>query len=192
MTNALTQDQWRERAERRVNRFVERFEPSYYDLVCHAALPLVLTPELVSYLRNEFLRELPWIAEIDLLLSELCSPVGYEQYVMDADVRAYVLEQRSETCTAERMREVANLLISYVRYLADHRSQWSDRELETQQWAAMLYLGESERQTVVSEIVERFQAAGSGGTQVGAELLSRAEMVRLAQITQTLKGLANK
>jgi formylglycine-generating enzyme required for sulfatase activity len=187
MTRTLTLKQRQERAARRVGLFVAQFEPSYYDLVCHTALPLVLTPELVSYLRNEFLRELPWIAEVDLLLSDLCKPVGYELYVMDSDIRAYVLEQRSPTFDTTRMREVANLLISYVRYLADHRAQLSDKELETQQWAAMLYLGEAERQTVVSEIVERFQAVGSGGTQVGADLLSRAEMARLAQITQTLK-----
>jgi formylglycine-generating enzyme required for sulfatase activity len=187
MTNLLTLEQRHERAERQVNRFVDRFEPSYHDLVCHAALPLILTPELVSYLRNEFLREVPWIAEVDLLLSDLCSPVGYELYVMDADVRAYALTECSATFTADRKREVANLLISYVRYLAEHQSYLSDRELESQQWAAMLYLGEAERQTVVSELVERFQSAETGGTMVGANLLDQAEIARLAQLTQTLK-----
>ncbi|NJL48394.1 MAG: hypothetical protein HC929_14070 [Leptolyngbyaceae cyanobacterium SM2_5_2] len=187
MTNLLTLEQRHERAERRVTRFVGRFESFYHDMVCHAALPLILTPELVSYLRNEFLREVPWIAEVDLLLSDLCSPVGYELYVMDADVRAYVLAEGSATFTAERRREVANLLISYVRYLAEHQSYLSDRELESQQWAAMLYLGETERQTVVSELVERFQSAETGGAMVGANLLDNAEIARLAQLTQTLK-----
>ena len=187
MTELLTLEQRHERAERRVNRFVDRFEPAYYDLVCHAALPLILTPELVSYLRNEFLREVPWMAEVDLLLSDLCSPVGYELYTMDADVRAYALAEQSPTFTVERRREVANLLISYVRYLAEHQSYLSDRELEAQQWAAMLCLGEAERQTVVSELVERFQAAETGGTIVGADLLDNAEIARLAQLTETLK-----
>jgi formylglycine-generating enzyme required for sulfatase activity len=187
MTELLTLEQRHERAERRVNRFVDRFEPSYHDLVCHAALPLILTPELVSYLRNEFLREVPWIAEVDLLLSDLCSPVGYELYVMDADVRAYALTECSATFTADRKREVANLLISYVRYLAEHQSYLSDRELEAQQWAAMLCLGESERQTVVSELVARFQSAETGGTMVGANLLDHAEIARLAQLIETLK-----
>ncbi|NET33241.1 MAG: formylglycine-generating enzyme family protein [Cyanothece sp. SIO1E1] len=106
---------------------------------------------------------------------------------MDTDVRAYVLEKRSDTFDAIRMREVANLLISYIRYLADHSSQLSAEELQTQQWAAMVYLSKAERQTVVTEIVERFQASGVGGAQLGAELLSRAEMARLAQVTQRLK-----
>ena len=192
MTELLTLEQRHERAERRVNRFVDRFEPAYYDLVCHAALPLILTPELVSYLRNEFLREVPWMAEVDLLLSDLCSPVGYELYTMDADVRAYALAEKSPTFTAERRREVANLLISYVRYLAENQSYLSDHELEAQQWAAMLCLGEAERQTVVSELVERFQSAEMGGAIVGANLLDNAEIARLAQLTETLKPqLAN-
>jgi formylglycine-generating enzyme required for sulfatase activity len=187
MTELITLEQRHERAERRVNRFVDRFEPAYYDLVCHAALPLILTPELVSYLRNEFLREVPWMAEVDLLLSDLCSPVGYELYTMDADVRAYALAEQSPTFTAERRREVANLLISYVRYLAEHQSYLSDRELEAQQWAAMLCLGEAERQTVVSELVERFQSAEIGGAIVGADLFDNAEIARLAQLTENLK-----
>ncbi|MEP0950119.1 MULTISPECIES: formylglycine-generating enzyme family protein [Cyanophyceae] len=187
MTELLTLEQRHERAERRVNRFVDRFEPAYYDLVCHAALPLILTPELVSYLRNEFLREVPWMAEVDLLLSDLCSPVGYELYTMDADVRAYALAEQSPTFTAERRREVANLLISYVRYLAEHQSYLSDRELEAQQWAAMLCLGEAERQTVVSKLVERFQSAEIGVAIVGADLLDNAEIAHLAQLTETLK-----
>lgn len=187
MTSGVIQAraQREERAQRRVERFVARFEPGYYELVCHAALPLVLTPELVSYLRNEFLPGLPWMAEVDLLLSGLCSQVGYELYVMDTDVRAYVLKMRSETFDAARMGEVANLLISYVRYLANNRSQMSDRELTSQQWAAMVYLGAAERQQVVDEIVERFQACSVGGAQVGAGLLGAAEMAQLAEITQS-------
>jgi len=57
-----------------VERFVSRFEDSYFLLACHIALPLKLTPQLVNYLRIEFLKSerVPWIAEADLLLSNLC------------------------------------------------------------------------------------------------------------------------
>ncbi|MGK7892732.1 MAG: formylglycine-generating enzyme family protein, partial [Xenococcus sp. (in: cyanobacteria)] len=81
-------------AQNKVERFVSRFEPSYYLLACHVALPLVLTPELVNYLRVQFLKSegVPWIAEADLLLSDLCRPVGYELYEMDEAVRAYLLK----------------------------------------------------------------------------------------------------
>ncbi len=185
-TDVLTIEQRRDRAERRVARFVERFEPAYYELLCHAALPLVLTPELVSYLRNEFLREIPWIAEVDLLLSDLCLPVGYELYSMDTDVRAYLLDRGSETFDSSRMKAVANLLISYVRYLAAN-SSLSDRELEAQQWGAMFYLGPLKQREAVDEIVKRFQDCVLQGDQIGSELLGQAEMARLAQITQTFK-----
>ena len=82
-------------AKQQVDRFVRRFEPSYRKLAYHAALPLVLTPELLNYLRNQFLREekVPWVAEVDLLLSDLCRPVGYEQYAMEPAVRAYLMEE---------------------------------------------------------------------------------------------------
>jgi formylglycine-generating enzyme required for sulfatase activity len=187
-TDILTREEREDRAQRRITRFVARFEPAYYELLCHAALSLVLTPELVSYLRNEFLREIPWIAEVDLLLSDLCSPVGYELYAMDTDVRAYLLKQRSDTFNETRMAEVANLLISYVRYLAANNLQVSDRELESQQWAAMIYLGPVKQREMVDQIVERFQACIAGGEQLGTALVSQAEMAQLAQFTQTFSA----
>jgi formylglycine-generating enzyme required for sulfatase activity len=188
LTDVLTKEQREDRAERRVSRFVARFKPDYYELLCYAALPLVLTPELVSYLRNEFLRGLPWIAEVDLLLSDLCSPVGYELYAMDTDVRAYLLKTRSETCNEARMAEVANLLISYVRYLAANNSQVSERELAAQQWAAMVYLGPARQREVVDDIVRRFQACIAGGEQIGTGLVSQTEMAQLAQLVQTFSA----
>src|ERR687885_37611 len=98
MTTVTDAEQERERARQAVERFVWRFDESYRLLAYHAALPLVLTPELVNYLRNEFLRgeNVPWVAEVDLLLSELCSQVGYELYAMDTHVRAYLLEQMEQ------------------------------------------------------------------------------------------------
>ena len=187
MAEVLTAQQRSDRAQRRVDRFVSRFEPSYRDLLCHVALPLVLTPELVSYLRNEFLRGIPWIAEVDLLLSDLCSPAGYELYAIDIDVRAYLLKQCAERFGTSRMQQVANLLISYVRYLSDSKSL-SDRELESQQWAAMVYLGSLQQREVVDQIVKRFQdCMAACGEQVGSELLSQAEMARLSQLIQTFK-----
>jgi hypothetical protein len=55
-------------AENKVERFVSRFESSYLLLACHVALPLVLTPQLVNYIRVQFLKneDVPWIAEADL------------------------------------------------------------------------------------------------------------------------------
>ena len=118
MASATTAAQEREQAQRQVERFVRRFEPSceprrevplYRLLAYHAALPLVLTPELLNYLRNQFLRGegVPWVAEADLLLSDLCRPVGYEQYAMDTAVRAYLLEEMEQVLGRARVEAVA-------------------------------------------------------------------------------------
>src|SRR4051812_42870495 len=131
-------------AQEAVNRFVKRFGESYRLLAYYAALPLVLTPELLHYLRNEFLRDqsVPWVAEVDLLLSELCSQVGYEQYAMSTDARAFLISEMREKLGLARMQAVARLLIGYVRELARARSPLQEHELQAQQWAAMVYLDE--------------------------------------------------
>ena len=105
-------------AKNKVERFVSRFEDSYYLLACHVAVPLAITPELVNYLRIEFLRNerVPWIAEADLLLSDLCKKVGYELYVMHKDVRTYLLKilAGDSRFGEKRIREICRLLLSYI------------------------------------------------------------------------------
>ena len=128
MTRMTTAARKREHARLLIGAFCGRFgewAPVYRLLAQHAALPLILTPELVSYVRNHFLRgQVPWVAESDLLLSDLCREVAYEQYVMDQAVRAVLIEElRTDPALGkQRMIEVANLLIGYIRLLArtDH------------------------------------------------------------------------
>ena len=113
-------------ARQQVARFVARFDESYRRLAWYAALPLVLTPELLNYLRNHFLRgQTPWEAEADLLLSELCRPVGYEQFAMAPEVRAWLIGEMREQLGEAPMREVARLLIRYVRQLSRMSSPFS-------------------------------------------------------------------
>ena len=181
---SLNDSQQKERAEQMVERFVRRFQPSYRLLAYHAALPLVLTPELVNYLRVQFLQGVvPWVGEVDLLLSDLCKQVGYELYAMDTAVRAYLLEKMKRELGEGRMQEVARLLISYVKYLHQNNPYISSKELEAQQWAAMLYL-EEPRQQAVREIAEAFQVFGTSTT--GQGLINKAELARLAGITTVL------
>ena len=183
---SLNVSQQRERAKQMVERFVRRFQPSYRLLAYHAALPLVLTPELVNYLRVQFLRgQVPWVAEVDLLLSDLCRQVGYELYAMDTAVRAYLLEQMKQELGDGRIQEVARLLISYVKHLHQNNPYISPKELQAQQWAAMLYLNE-QREKAIGEITQAFKDAASASTGIAQGLVNRAEMVRLAKITQEL------
>ena len=180
----ISQQQETQRAEQIVERFVRRFQPSYKLLACHAALPLVLTPELLNFLRVQFLRgEVPWVAEVDLLLSDLCRQVGYELYAMDTAVRAYLLEEMKREFGDERMKEVARLLISYMKHIYQNNPYISPKELQAQQWAAMVYI---EPETAAREIAQDFQS-----TAIGRSLVNRAEIARLAKITQELAPQLN-
>ena len=153
-----------EDAQHRVERFVSRFSPGYRRLARHAALPLVLTPELLHYLRNAFLRgQVPWVAEADLLLSDLCEEVGYEQYVMHPAVRARLItELRAETDGPDRVKEVARLLLQYLRRLERDGAGPGRDALVVQQWSALVYLDSDrvsrEVHEALAELVARLQA----------------------------------
>lgn len=189
MDSTTTLAQERKQAQQQVERFIRRFEPSYRLLAYHAALPLVLTPELLNCLRNQFLRGegVPWVAEVDLLLSDLCNPVGYEQYAMDTAVRAYLLEEMERVLGKEQMEAVARLLISYVRQLDRMNPYISQKELRAQQLAAMVYLDE-QRETAVRQMAEEFRdaiAPMAGRVRID-RLIDRSEMLRLARLTTEL------
>ncbi|OPH10181.1 formylglycine-generating enzyme family protein [Cylindrospermopsis raciborskii] len=169
--------------ENKVKRFVGRFESSYHLLACHAALPLVLTPELVNYLRVQFLKSegVPWIAEADLLLSDLCRPVGYELYVMDEAVRAYLLQklERDERFGEERIKKIAKLLLNYVNYLAKTNPFLGKKDIQTQKWGAMLYL---DTEQTVKEIA----------TAINKSITNKAEISRLYKIVEDFKQQIDK
>jgi formylglycine-generating enzyme required for sulfatase activity len=178
-----------EPAQQQVERFVRRFEPSYRRLAYYAALPLVLTPELVNYLRCQFLLKdgVPWVAEADLLLSDLCNPVGYEQYAIDPAVRAYLLSEMETTIGRGQMQLVARLLLSYIRQLAQANPEtlWQ-KELDNQQMAAMVYL-DDQRESVVQRLAEAYQdcaAVGKISTEMAQAI--QAKLDQLVRMTQEM------
>ena len=159
-------------------------------LVYYAALPLVLTPELLNYLRNKFLQDqVPWVAEADILLSDLCRPVGSEQYVMNTEVRAYLVGEAQVKLGEERMREIAHLLIHYINKIYRAGRFISKHELQSQQWAAMVYLAEH-RETVVREIAETFKdninPINSATDAAGSPHIDYSELGRLVKLTDAL------
>ncbi|NEP01574.1 MAG: formylglycine-generating enzyme family protein [Symploca sp. SIO2E9] len=191
MTDVDEQILQKERAKQVVETFVWRFGEPHLLLAYHAALPLVLTPELVNYLRNQFLRgqQVPWVAEVDLLLSNLCSQVGYELYAMDTHIRAYLLEEmeQEQGYGKQRMQEVAKVLYSYVNYLSRINPGRREKELEAQRWTAMVYLGDASCKAAVEEITKRLiETSSSIGSEQFSESQIRSELARLAQITKEL------
>lgn len=185
------QTQGYDRAKHIVDRFVGQFgaPKPYRKLAWYAAIPLVLTPELLNYLRNTFLRgEVPWVAEVDLLLSEVCQLVGYELYAMDTEVRAYLLSEMRTQLGVERMQDVARLLIHYVRHLSQTNPLVAEHQLQAQQWAAMVYLDEH-REQAVREIAEAFRNSAIDGIPAALPsvgVIDHAEFARLSLITQKL------
>ncbi len=176
----------RQIAPQKVALFERQFGKNYRLLAYHAALPLVLTPELVHYLRTQFLLDrVPWEAEADLLLSGLCSQVGYELYAMNTAVRSYLLEQMAwDACIpSDRMYEVAQVLMSYVMYLSRLHPKHRERELQVQRWAAMAYLGDEQCRQMADEIAQQFEASAGHGSSTAV----KAEFARLAKITQELE-----
>jgi hypothetical protein len=173
-------------ARQMVERFVRRFGESYRLLACHAALPLILTPELLHYLRNTFLRgQVPWVAEVDLLLSELCQPVGYEQYAMNQAVRAFLIAELRTRTGERRLQDVARLLMSYVHYLYQTGSLFNASELQAQQLAAMVCLDE-QREQAISEIIEAFEQNMKTAASSHYSHTSKAELARLTHLIANL------
>lgn len=166
-----------------VDRFVSYFDESYRQLAYYAALPLLLTPELLNFLRGRFLRgQVPWVAEADLLLSDLCRQVGYEQYALKPAVRAYLLSEMEETIGRDAMQNVARLLIQYMQYLEKLDVRHRREERQAQQWAAMVYLDDNREQAVQ----EMKSALQQQMTPAGGSLLSHLEADRLSRLVASL------
>ncbi|RRR69407.1 MAG: hypothetical protein EI684_15695 [Candidatus Viridilinea halotolerans] len=173
-------------AQQLVERFVRRFGEPYRMLACHAALPLILTPELLHNLRNTFLRgQVPWVSEADLLLSELCRPVGYEQYAMDAAVRAHLIATLQARVGPRRLQDVARLLLRYIHHLKRSPGLFSETELQAQQLAAMVCLDE-QREAATHTLVAALQRNMSASANSPLPSAVRAEIARLTRLTATL------
>src|SRR5689334_241341 len=72
----------------RIVAFKRHFGDGHLALACRAAFPLVLSPELMNLIRINFLddRDVPWIAEADVLLA-LCRPIGDDLFQVEPGIR---------------------------------------------------------------------------------------------------------
>src|SRR5437763_956657 len=134
-------------AQRRIAAFTKRFGEAHLHLAYHAAFPLALTPDLLYRLRANFQRDIygnalniPWIAVADLLLSSLCEEVGYEHYEMKVTVRHELLNQlkADERFGPQRITELSNFLIKYVRQQLDSHDPDVRDFAQAQYWTALV------------------------------------------------------
>ena len=102
-------------AFQRVMGFARRYGSAHVTLAMHAALPFGLTPDMLHLIRINFVRNAPWIAEADVLLSPLCREVGGEFYEMPPDTRELLLDELESDPEfgMPRVKEVAEFVHEY-------------------------------------------------------------------------------
>jgi len=159
----------------RIVGFAKQFDEAHLNLACHAAFPLVLTPDLLYQIWAHFAPEAPWTAVARVLLSRLCRQVGYEMYEMDIAVRNLLLKELKEQFGQKRFDELAEFLMDYVtQRLTGDDSDTQDLR-EAQEWTALAYTKPDE---VAREFTEALNAS------VKQEDIGK--MFRLASLVETL------
>src|SRR4028118_289586 len=159
---SLVREQWLspELAVREVLAFERRFGSKHLMLACHAALPLILTPELLNLIHINFLEEeqIPWVAEVDFLLSPLCRPIDEGLFEVEPSIREVLLVELENQFGFERPFGLAKFLQFYL----NHKSGYKQR-LEitsTQQWIAKAYINHDR---VVEELTDLLKLSLSNG-----------------------------
>ncbi|MEG3973156.1 tetratricopeptide repeat protein, partial [Microcoleus sp. herbarium8] len=130
-------------AVERVVGFLQQFDPAHFDLACHAAFPLVITPDLLYQIWLRFVPQAPWTAVARVLLSRLCREVGYELYEMDISVRNLLLTELKDNeefnQDKPRLEELADFLTSYVAQQFAGNNPHTKNLAQGQYWTALAY-----------------------------------------------------
>lgn len=171
-----------EHAKAQVDRFVRRFDESYRKLAYLASLPFIFTPELINYLRNNYLRgEVPWVAEVDLLLSDLAIKVSAEQFRMDSEVREYLLIEMKDKLGNDYIQDVARSLLSYINYI--FRNNPKD-ELDEQRLAVMVLIDEKRADAVreIENAIIKYGVTALSPTSAIYSDINKAEIERLTRL----------
>src|SRR5579859_3325871 len=129
-------------AVREVLAFEKLFGTGHFLLACHAALPSLLTPELVHFIRLNFLDQqkprTPWIAEMDFLLSPLCHPVEKDLFEVEPMVREALLFKLEEHYGWQQLQNIADFLLQYV--YKNHGTKRNASVTQLHEWTAQSYL----------------------------------------------------
>jgi hypothetical protein len=182
---SLVREQWLscELAVREVLAFERRFGSKHLMLACHAALPLIVTPELLNLIHINFLNEeqIPWIAEVDFLLSPLCRPIDDGLFEVEPSVREVLLVELENQFGLQRPFGLAEFLQAYLD--KNQKSEWKQRSqvICTQKWIAQAYIAPD---NVIEEMTELLEESLSEED----DLLSLQGQI---QVTSTLEILAD-
>ena len=157
MSEASTTDY--EIAVERVVGFLQQFDRAHFDLACHAAFPLVITPDLLYRIWLRFVPQAPWTAVARVLLSRLCREVGYELYEMDIAVRNLLLAdiKNNEEFNKDkpRLEELADFLTNYVTQQFAGDNPHTKNLAQAQYWTALAYTKPNQLSSELLEAIEQ-------------------------------------
>ena len=167
-----------ELAVREVLAFERRFGTKHLMLACHAALPMILTPELVNLIRINFLeaKGVPWVAEVDLLLSPLCRPIGEGIYEVEPAIREVLLVELENQFDYERPFALAKFLAFYLARKSGIKRPGIAR---TQRWIALAYL---DPDRAVAELADKLESSLEGNEPEILSLQNQAELVTTVEL----------
>jgi hypothetical protein len=130
---------------------------------CHAAFPLILTPELANLIWvnfNRYLinnnedRKINPIAVSDFLLSSLCHQISHQQYEVIPEIRAYLLYLLNDGAWfrrygillngAEHLHQLAEFLRQYIKQKQPDANQETTGFRQLNEWAALAFLNPQE------------------------------------------------
>ena len=152
----------------------EVYGMGHFVLACYAALPAVLTPDLLNKLwlnfKNYTLDGQPVtihpVAAADILLSPLVEEIGFELYEMSEQIRKAFLRYTKEV-TADAAKntwgffmldQVAEFLRDYVVYDFTPENPDDNAFREAQEWTAISYLNPGR---AFAEVVQAFDRTTS-------------------------------
>ncbi len=98
-----------------INSYKERYGESNFLLVCMASVPLIISPDLLynlwnnfkTYFKNDKLQTVSHIAVSDILLSVFCRPVGFEIFKIDEEIRILLRKELEKTLESSEIKQIA-------------------------------------------------------------------------------------
>lgn len=167
-----------EDAVREVVAYEQRFGKRHLQLACHAAFPLLLTPELLNLIRINFLdtRLVPWVAEADLLLSSLCRPRGEDVFEIEPGVREVLLVELENQFGSECLEEIAKFLWLYVQKKSNREQQPYVKR--THEWLSIAYLQPDRMVQQMKNMLEK------SDTSPDASTLNLSDQILLASVME--------
>ncbi len=167
-------------AVREVVRFERRHGAAHLHLACHAALPSVVTPELVNLVRLNFLdrADVAWMAEVDFLLSPLCRELESEEgiYQVEPAIREVLLAELEQQFGWSRLEQVARFLHAYVQATPAwrRRRDYSD----VHRWIALAYLNP---QGTAEDLQRELETSVAGNLNRWESMARQTELVTLVE-----------